>query len=259
MNKEEEALSAEYFKDAAELLEKTYRRFYSGKREAQFVEDLDVLWENVQPMDGYVFLLSIKKHINDFTKREDGKNAGDWFPTAANIKKWSVKVEEERVAEHTKAKQQEQESVIAVPLGKDFTTVAIEDPFLQNLMGRKFVECYSSDHARCQSCKDTGRVRFYYYVEKPTHVFTGDEWAEMWDRNREQAELFKMSTALCDDCDIASDIIYKQQEREVRFQQPLLFNLRRMVEKRKSKQRQIIRRQDLAAGDQTQLQGESNV
>tara|TARA_R110002051_G_scaffold266359_1_gene326075 strand:+ start:262 stop:552 length:291 start_codon:yes stop_codon:yes gene_type:complete len=55
MNKEEEALSAEYFKDAAELLEKTYRRFYSGKREAMFVEDLDVLWDNVQPMDGYVF------------------------------------------------------------------------------------------------------------------------------------------------------------------------------------------------------------
>ena len=214
MNKEEEALSAEYFKDAAELLEKTYRRFYSGKREAMFVEDLDVLWDNVQPMDGYVFLLSVKKHINDFTQQDDGKN---------------------------------------------FTTVPIEDPFLQKLMGRRFAECYSSESARCQSCKDTGRVRFYYYVEKPSHIFMGEEWIDLWDRNREQAELFKMSTALCDDCDIASDIIYKQQEREVRFQQPLLFNLRRMVEKRKSKQRQIIRRQDLAAGDQTQLQGESNV
>ena len=52
MNKEEEALSAEYFKDAAELLEKTYRRCYSGKRESLFIEDLDVLWDNVQPMDG---------------------------------------------------------------------------------------------------------------------------------------------------------------------------------------------------------------
>tara|TARA_R110002051_G_scaffold266359_1_gene326076 strand:+ start:768 stop:1034 length:267 start_codon:yes stop_codon:yes gene_type:complete len=86
----------------------------------------------------------------------------------------------------------------------------------------------------------------------------GEEWIDLWDRNKEQAEMFKMSTALCDDCDIASDIIYKQQERETRFRQPVLFQLRRLVENRKSKQRQVIRRQDLAAGDQTQLQGNDN-
>ena len=57
MTEEEQALSESYFKDAAELLEKTYRRFYTGKRESLFVEDLDVLWENVQPMNGYEFLL----------------------------------------------------------------------------------------------------------------------------------------------------------------------------------------------------------
>ena len=257
MNKEEEALSAEYFKDAAELLEKTYRRFYSGKRESMFVEDLDVLWDNVQPMDGYVFLLSVKKHINDFTQQDDGKNAGDWFPTSANITRWSAKVEEERVADHTKAKQQEEGTMVF--LGRKFTTVPIEDPFLQKLMGRRFVECYSSEGARCQSCKDTGQVRFYYYAEKPSHVFMGEEWADLWDRNREQAELFKVSAALCDDCDMASDIIYKQQEREAKFRQPVLFQLRRLIEKRKSKQRQVIRRQDLAAGDQSQLNGDKNV
>jgi GR25 family glycosyltransferase involved in LPS biosynthesis len=256
MNKEEEALSAEYFKDAAELLEKTYRRFYSGKRESMFVEDLDVLWDNVQPMDGYVFLLSVKKHINDFTQQDDGKNAGDWFPTAANITRWSAKVEEERVADHTKVKQQEEGTKVF--LGRKFTTVPIEDPFLQRLMGRRFVECYSSEGARCQSCKDTGQVRFYYYVEKPSHIFMGEEWADLWDRNKEQAELFKMSAALCDDCDMASDIIYKQQEREAKFRQPVLFQLRRLVENRKSKQRQVIRRQDLAAGDQSQLNGDEN-
>jgi hypothetical protein len=256
MNKEEEALSAEYFKDAAELLEKTYRRFYSGKREALFIEDLDVLWDNVQPMDGYVFLLSVKKHINDFTQQDDGKNAGDWFPTSANLTRWSAKVEEERVADHTKLKQQEEGT--SVFLGKKFTTVPIEDVYLQKLMGRRFAECYSSESARCQSCKDTGRVRFYYYVEKPSHIFMGEEWIDLWDRNKEQAEMFKMSTALCDDCDIASDTIYKQQEREKRFRQPVLFQLRRLVENRKSKQRQVIRRQDLAAGDQTQLEGNDN-
>ena len=256
MNKEEEALSAEYFTDAAELLEKTYRRFYSGKRESMFVEDLDVLWKNIQPMDGYVFLLSVKKHINDFTQQDDGNNAGDWFPTSANITRWSAKVEEERVADHTKAKQQEEGTKVF--LGRKFTTVPIEDPFLQKLMGRRFVECYSSEGARCQSCKDTGQVRFYYYTEKPSHVFMGEEWADLWDRNREQAELFKVSAALCDDCDMASDIIYKQQEREAKFRQPVLFQLRRLVENRKSKQRQVIRRQDLAAGDQSQLNGDEN-
>ena len=253
MTKEEEALSAEYFKDAAELLEKTYRRFYSGKRETIFAEDLDILWNNVQPMDGYVFLLACQKHSNDFTG--DDLNAGDWFPTPANLKKHAVTVEDERVAAHRK--QREEEMGVSVPLGKDFTTVSIEDPYLQQLMGKKFVECYSSESAKCQSCKDTGYVRFYYYPEKRSHVFLGDEWIDLWDRNQEQAKMFRMALAICDDCDAAKDVLYRENEKEPRLRQPLLFNIRRLVAKRKERHQKILRRKDLAAGDQTQLDGGS--
>lgn len=254
MTEEEQALSESYFKDAAELLEKTYRRFYTGKRESLFVEDLDVLWENVQPMNGYEFLLSCKKHINDFTG--DDRNAGDWFPTPANLKKHAITVEAERVAEHQKQRAEEaEEKGQKVSLGKDFTTVPIEDPYLQQLMGKRFVECYSSDLAKCQSCYDSGYVRFYYYPQKRSHVFLGKEWLDLWDRNQEQAQMFRMSLAICDDCDAAKDVLYKESEKEKRFQQPLLFDIRRLVAARKEKHQKIIRRKDLAAGDQTQLDG----
>tara|TARA_R100000750_G_C2335309_1_gene91848 strand:+ start:402 stop:1172 length:771 start_codon:yes stop_codon:yes gene_type:complete len=252
MTEEEEALSITYFKDAAELLEKTYRRFYSGKRESLFVEDLDVLWSNVQPIDGYVFLLACKKHINDFTG--DDKNAGDWFPTPANIKKHAMIIEDERIANHQKQKQEQQEERSTIFLGKDFTTVNIEDPWLQRLMGKRFVECYSNETAECQTCFDSGYVRFYYYPEKPAHLFLGKEWLDLWDRSKEQAEMFKISQAICDECKVSEDILYRQREKDIRYRQPTLSTVRKLVERRKEKHKQILRQQDLAAGDQTQLE-----
>tara|TARA_R100000664_G_scaffold1217_1_gene3209 strand:+ start:287 stop:1069 length:783 start_codon:yes stop_codon:yes gene_type:complete len=256
LTKEEEALSAEYFKDAAELLEKTYRRFYSGKRETLFAEDLDVLWNNVQPMNGYEFLLSCKKHISDFTG--DDRNAGDWFPTPANLKKHAVSVEAERVAEHQRMRAEEAEARgQKVSLGKNFTTVAIEDPYLQAMMGKKFVECLSGDSARCQFCYDSGYVRFYYYPEKKTHIFLGKEWLDLWDRNKKQAEEFRMALAICDECEAAKDVLYKENEKEERFRLPMLFHIRKLVARRKNKHKEILRRKDLAAGDRTQLIGAS--
>ena len=257
MTEEEEALSVSYFKDAAELLEKTYRRFYTGKRESMFVEDLDVLWENVQPMDGYVFLQACSKHINDFS--DEDKNAGDWFPTAANLKKHSKTVENERIVAHQEQRKEEQSQRTSVHLGKDYTTVNREDPWLQKLMGKKFVECYSNEAAQCQSCYDTGYVRFYYYPDKPSHIFLGKEWLDLWDRNPEQAHMFRMALAICDECKVSDDILYREKEKDKRYRQPILFKIRRLVEKRKAKHQQILRRKDLAAGDQTQLDGGSYV
>lgn len=254
MTEEDEDLSETYFKDAAELLEKTYRRFYTGKRESMFVDDLDILWDNVQPLNGYIFLLACKKHINDFTGQD--KNAGDWFPTPANIIKHAITIENERVASHQKQKQQEQEERSMVFLGKDFTTVNIEDPWLQNLMGRRFIECYSNETAECQTCYDSGYVRFYYYPENPDHLFLGKEWLDLWNRSKEKAEMFKISQAICDDCKVSEDILYHQNEKDIRYRRPTLATIQKLVEKRKEKHKQILRSKDLAAGDKTQLEGE---
>jgi len=251
MNPEEQGVSDGYYKEAAELLEKTYRRFYTGKKSSLFLEDYDTLYNNIHPMEGHLFLESVKLHIVDFSTDRGVDNKGDWFPSAAAIQKHALVVQDRIKSQKKEFEIDTKES--SVSIGDALTLVEITDERLRKIIGKDFIECIPMSDAQCTYCGDSGYVRFYYHPPTPGHVFLGNEWLRLWDKSQDQAEMFRCASCLCDECEKGKEIIAASQNNNPRYKPPTLFHIRKLVERRKKKKQEMIRQKDLAAGETLNL------
>ena len=91
------AMSDGFKEEGVDLLFSHYKRMFKGKRDGAFKQDCSALWDAVQPLDGQLFLMACKRHVIDHTLADEGRNNGDWFPTAANIKRHAHYAHQERI------------------------------------------------------------------------------------------------------------------------------------------------------------------
>lgn len=249
------AMSDGFKEEGVDLLFSHYKRMFKGKRDGAFKQDCSALWDAVQPLDGQLFLMACKRHVIDHTLADEGRNNGDWFPTAANIKRHAHYAHQERMSTQANQKsQQAKELRQRVPLGAEMKIIPLTDPYLITALGKKFIECIPDDAYSCSMCGDTGMVIFYYYLEKREHVFTSKEWVDMHSRAPEKADLFRCHNAVCDQCDVGIALWAKYDEVDPRFKPPNYWDIKRLVARRKKKRKEIIRQKDLSEGEQIEVE-----
>lgn len=248
------ALDQGFLDEAYDMLWDHYgKKLYQGKKyrnrkdNKEFEKDCSKLWMAVQPTDGQLFLEAVKKHVIDHNTMQEGQNAGDWMPTAANLARHIVTASEERSALQS-MKQEEEKKSLRVPIEEAKSgIIKITNPLLRQAFGKDFIECIPNKASRCETCGDTGRIPFYYIPDKPRHVFLQHEWFDLSQRSPEKAELFEISTCVCDECEVGINLWDKFSLNNPAYRPSAYWTIKRLAEKRKERGVQKIKKQEESA------------
>jgi len=254
------AMDQGFLDESYEMLWDHYgKKQYTGKKFnkwsdcKEFKKDCSNLWMAVQPTDGQLFLMAVKKHIIDHTIAEEGRNAGDWMPTAANLARHISYSIDERKAIKNLIDQEEKEKN-KVPLGKyKSSIIKITDPLLKTAFKKDFIECIPNSASKCSTCGDTGRVPFYYYPDKPSHVFLQDEWFDLSNRSPEKAVLFQISTSVCDECNTGNSLYDKFSNNNLKHIPPSYWYIKKLAKKRKEKGIKLRKEKEILGASQQDL------
>ena len=254
------ALEQGFLEEACDLLWDHYgKKLYQGKKYAkrkdnkEFQKDCNNLWMAVQPTDAQLFLEAVKKHLIDHSSSEDGQNAGDWMPTAANLARHlNVAMDQRKALQDLKLS--EEKKTLQVPFDEAKSSIVkITDPLLKEAFGKDFIECIPTDAFKCSTCGDTGRVPFYYYKEKKSHVFLQHEWFDLSNRSPEKACLFEIATCVCDECEVGINLYDKFHENNPVHRPPAYWTIKRLAEKRKKKGKEKQKQKEIKQATQQNL------
>ena len=241
----DEGISQGFLEEAYDLLWSHYgRKFYNAKKISQrkdnrdFNTDCSNLWEAVQPTDGQLFLMAVKKHLVDHS---DGNNAGDWMPTAANIAKHlSSSAHERKALQELESSRVSAEQSVPFDIART-SKITLTSNFLINALGRTEVECIPNSAYNCEACGDTGQVCFYYVKNKPSHIFLLKEFMTLANSQPDKAALFETGSCVCDECDIGTAKYEKFQHNHIHHMPPSYWTIKKLAKRRKEigKRKQI--------------------
>lgn len=256
----DKAIDQGFLEEAYDLLwdhygKKNYakgKKYYQRKDCQDFKKDCSNLWMAVQPTDGQLFLEGIKKHLVDHSSSGIG-NIGDWMPSAANLAKHISTATKERSALRT-LENDRRISSLKVPIEEaKASIVQITDPLLRAAFKKDFIECIPNNASRCPTCGDTGRVPFYFYPEKKSHIFLQKEWFDLCDKSPDKAAMFQISTAVCDECDIGTELYDSFSDNSKAHVPPSYWNIKRLAGRRKEKGKELSRKKQEAMAQRKDL------
>ena len=221
-------------KEAEDFLFSHYKKFYGSKREGGFKTDFDNLYNSLGKISDDIFLLASKRHVLDHDKDDGGRNAGDYFPTAANMKKHiEICIQQQQLQDRKQATDEYTERAVTIPLGAKLSTIKITDPWLIKVLGKDTIECVPKSAYTCQTCLDSGRVPFYYYPEKKTHVFLTHEYQDFCEREPDKAKLFELSDAICDECTYGINKYNRYADNPPKFRPAYYVTIKKLAGKRR--------------------------
>ena len=253
--RQHKAMDEGFKQEAFDLLWDHYgKKSYKKNRGADFKKDCDLLWRSAQT-EGQLFLMAVHRHVLDHTLAEEGRNAGDWMPSAANIAKHLRGALDERQIIAQKEKERGQENRRSVPLGDGTPAIVhLTDKYLLAAFGKPFIECIPNTAFECPTCGDTGYAVFYFYPEKRSHVFLAKEWVALAEKAPEKAKLFRSSSAICDECDYGRSIYERFRDNENRYRPANYWTIKRLAARRRERGKEINRQRDIAAGRQMEVE-----
>ena len=221
--------------EAEDFLFSHYKKFYRNNKSGGFKTDFDTLYKSLEPVDDELFLIATKRHVLDHDKDDGGRNAGDYFPTSANLKKHIEICRAQRGLKEKTQRSEEYTERSKVPLGAKLHTVYIDSQWLRETLGKDRVECIPTSAFRCKTCGDSGEACFWYYKEKKTHVFLPKEFYEFSEREPEKAKLFELSSAICDECDYGRNKYNRYMDNPPRFRPAHYKRIKELAIARKQK------------------------
>ena len=235
LDPKEQAQDAAAVKEATDLLKKTYRRQFR-RDVAGLQEEIDLIVDQTADIPGWLVLRAVKNHILDETENRDGGTAGDFFPSIARIRKLCSKADEQERLQAAKDAEKLKETLSheqRVSLGDRKQIFKIEDPNLQQIFGKDWVECVPDTAFKCATCADKGWVRFYYLPTKRHVVYESEEYFKLCDEYPDFARQLRVSECICVDCDLGLMTENRYIENEERHTPPTHFHIRRKAMKRR--------------------------
>lgn len=240
---------------ASTMLSQVYRRFYR-KNPQDLNRDIGELFDQIRgyadhrsiTVTGEDVENAVKNYIySDLAEHDD---QGKFFPDLNTIVAEINFVQNRNRTKHHSGIEEARLSFDEQP----FKEVAVKGTPMEKFFPKLDVAyVYDTSNAKCSTCKDNGRVRFYYVPKKPEHVFLGDEWLELHDRDIVKAEMFRCSECYCDQCSLGR-LMWSKYRDNGNQAPPKLSEIIKLVElrKKRKKQRDIDRSID-DAGEQGEM------
>jgi len=225
---------------ASTLLNQVYRRFYK-KNPKDLSAEIVQLFDQVKDYGKYKALditgddveKAVKNYIynDDINSTENGK----FFPNLSDI------LAEVRYVVSARKRREDKEvgeTKASFEDSRPYIEVSLEGTPMQDFLPKlKSVNVIDTSGSKCPSCRDNGWVRFYYIPDRPHHVFSGEEWMKLHDRDQVKASMFKCSICYCEDCELGRLMYRKFEHNDIR--PPKMRDIERLVEFRIKKKKEM--------------------
>ena len=240
---------------ASTILTQVYSRFYR-KNPQDLQREIGELFDQIREYANYRSLTvtgddvegAVKNYIYSDLSENDEK--GKFFPDLNTIVSELNFVLNRKRSNHHKEIEDTRLSFEDKPHKEVSIKGSPVAQFLPNI-DKFFV--YDTSDAKCLTCKDRGRIRFYFVPRKPDHVFLGDEWLKLFDKDQAKAEMFRCHDCYCDHCQLGR-LMWSKYIDNGKFAPPKLKEIERLVEQRKlRKQQRDIERAIDDGGEQGDL------
>ena len=239
---------------ASTLLTQVYRRFYR-KNPKDLSAEITQLFDQIKDYGKYKALEvtggDVEKAIKNYIYNDDinSDENGKFFPNLSDILaevRYVIsarKRREDKEVGDTKASFDDSRPSVEISL--DGT--AMQD-FLPKL---KSVHVIDTSNSKCPYCRDNGWVRFYYIPDRPHHVFSGEEWMKLHDRDQVKASMFKCSICYCENCELGRLMYRKFEQNEIR--PPRMRDIERLVALRIKKKKEMDVEKSISEASQGDL------
>ena len=224
------------------ILMQVYRRFYR-KNPQDLTREIGELFDQVKEYAAYRSLTmtgedvenAVKNYIYSDLSENDDK--GKFFPDLNTIVAELNFVLKRKRSDHHEEIQEARLSFDEKP----YKEVPVRGTPVQQFLPKVDVAyVYDTSDAKCSFCRDNGRIRFYYIPRKPDHVFLGDEWIKLHDKDEVKASMFRCQECYCDKCQLGR-LMWSKYVDNGKLAPPKLGDIARLVDLRKErrKKRQI--------------------
>ena len=239
---------------ASTLLTQVYRRFYR-KNPKDLAVEITQLFDQIKDYGQHKSVEitggDVEKAVKNYCYNDDidSDDNGKFFPNLSDILvevRYVVSMRKKREAKDvvdTKASFDDSRPYVEVSL----KGTPLEE-FLPKL---NTIEVIDTSNSKCSYCRDNGWIRFYYIPDRPHHVFSGEEWIKLHDRDKVKASMFKCSICYCEDCELGRLMYRKFEHNEIR--PPKVRDIERLIDIRIQKKKQMDIEKSLSEASQGHL------